>query len=161
MTANSATLCLFHLDRDASVIEAAAKRVRVAALDGGIVALGGIACVYLKRAQTRGNKLRRLLSGVHVSTAEQRDLLKEIANNLGKAAVALDDAYVQSERRHVDKWPVFGAMLLKQLEDLSCTFEDMAETAALASSEAFTAELHDQLHRNIKEETRQRAARAV
>jgi hypothetical protein len=148
-TANAATLQLFKLDTDASLIEAAAKRMRTAAQEASIVVLGAVVCFYLHRAQKAGNKLRDSLSKIDIKTTEDRGLLKEIATNLGQAATALESAYEQSERRRVDRYP-FGSQLLRQLEELACTFEDMAETAALGASEAFAAALRDELSKNLR-----------
>lgn len=149
-TANAATLQLFKLDTDASLIEAAAKRVRTTAQEASIVVLGAVVCFYLHRAQKAGDRLRGSLSKIDIKTPEDRALLKEIAANLGQAATALESAYEESERRRVNRMP-FGPRLLRQLEELACTFEDMAETAALGASEAFAAALRDELSQNLRE----------
>lgn len=153
-TATAAAARLSHLvdlDTDASIIEAAAKRVRRAFMHGSLATIGWVTCVYINRTHTLGNKIRTNLSNLDIRTAEDRALLKDIAQNLSQAAIAFEGAYNESERSRLVKLPVFGPKLMASLEDLVCTFEDISETAALGASQAFAASVRDELRKNLKD----------
>lgn len=148
----------FELDFEASFIETASKRVRLAASHGTVIVRAGKICWRLGGLQRAGDKLRVRLSSVDTVTKQQRATMKDIASNLGQAASALEDAFRQSEHDGIERIPVFGARIVSHLENLACTFEDMSETAALAASDAFATELRRQLRDNLQESTSNRRA---
>lgn len=148
--ATALRLGLVELDTDASIIEAATKRVRRAVLRGSLASVGWLACRYASRVHSLGRKIEKNLSSVNVRTPEDRALLKDISLSLAQAAMALEETYQHAERHHVDRWPVFGPRLMSNLEDLVCTFEDISETAALGASEAFATAVAEELRRNLE-----------
>jgi len=155
MSAATATVGLVELDTASSMIEAAAKKVRLELLRATWIAFGGAVCVQLHRTQTTADRVRGRLSELQVTSDEQRCALRDIAINLGQGAKALQRAYEDAERRRLVKIPVFGNVLMTKLEDLACTLEDMAETAAFGADEAFSRSLSEELVRNL--EAHQRA----
>lgn len=145
---------LSDLDTAASIIEAAAKRVRTVILRGGLIAIGGVTCYYLHKAQRKGAQLRQKLSSANVQTQADRALMRDIASSLGQAARALDQAFAEFEKHRVSRMPVFGSMLERKLEDLVCAFEDMAETASLGADSAFARSVRVDLRNNLQPPSR-------
>lgn len=136
---SAATLLLAELDTEASALGAASKRIRLALYKSHVAAIGAVGCFNLHRAQRSAAKIRVSLSGSKIETAEERALLRDVASNLGQASAALSQTHDRMKMLGVGKWPIFGRTILRQLEDLACTVEDMSETAALGASEAFAA----------------------
>ena len=149
--ATAIAFAFVELDTNATIVEAAAKRIHLAFHQGSVVARTAGACFYLARAQRMSHKVREALSQAVVETPEQRMAMRVIATSLGEAARALDHAYRDASKRNLVKVPVFGQTLMSQLEDLSCAVEDIAETAAFAADEAFATSVCDELRRNIEE----------
>lgn len=158
MTTIAATCPLVEIDMEASVIEAASKRVRVALSDSSKAALCAVCCFYLHRAQKVAKGLRSKLSNATVRTAEDRQVMREIAYELNQALHALDQASEQANRLGVAHWPILGAMLVRKLDDLATVVEDMSETAALAASETFARTVRRDFHAAIEAHQHTRSA---
>ena len=81
-------------------------------------------------------KMRTRLSEIEVENQDKRNSLQILASEIAELSemfVDAHDALVEQKGPLV----VFRPKLLRRLDDLSCEFEDMAETAALGASEAF------------------------
>lgn len=154
MSAATATLSLQELDRDSSVLEAAAKQVGFALAQGSLIAIVGVGCYYLHRAHKTAAKLRKALNGLEVETTEDRAILKDIAVNLGQATSALEKGFEEIQKLGISQVPVFGHRYVTMLEDLAIAAEDMSETAALTANAAFCREVRTQFHKNIDEHQR-------
>ena len=63
--------------------------------------------------------------------------MKEVAQDLGQATAALKQGLAEFRKMDLSRFPFVGQKYLTLLEDLICTSEDMAETAALGASPAF------------------------
>jgi hypothetical protein len=153
----AAALVLVELDTNASIVEAAAKRVHLALHRGSMIAGAGVVCLYLHRAQNISDSLRKRLSEAEIQTDEDRATVRDIAASLGQGARAFEKAYCDARKRNVGRIPVFGPRVMAQLDDLSCALEDMAETAALAASEAFADAVCNELKRNLDDHARSHA----
>ena len=129
---------LVELDTDSSFIESAAKQVRRAILHSHVISMTVVTCYYLGRSQRVVDSLRAKLSEAEVKSPEDRAFMKDIGTNLAQAARALSAAYEQSQKRGVSRIPIFGERMINHLDLLSCTLEDMSETAALSASVEFS-----------------------
>ena len=154
---SAAAIRLVELDTDASVIEAASKRVHLALLHGSLIAHGATICFYLHRAQAIGERIRRELSHAEIETAEDRAVMKEVAANLGQASRAFERAFEEAEVTGIAKWPIFGNQLVRQLDQLACCLDDLAETAALGASEAFAASVLNELQNTLPQRIKHHA----
>lgn len=155
MSAAVTTLPLVELDVEASVLEAASKRVRLAIRQSHFAAIGGVGCFYLHRAQRSTSLIKSALSGAHIVSAEDRAMMRDIACNLGQASVALHFAFEDFSSLGAAKWPVFGPLLMAKLEDLACAVEDMSETAALGASEEFATAVRTEIQASVDEHHKQ------
>jgi len=136
--ATTAELTFDDLDTEATILEGQAKRVRQAVLKGSMLLLGGKACFYLYRARRRTARLRATLSSLQVVTIQDRQLLRAGAVRLASAAEALNAAHEQLEQAKAhQEIPLFGARMMRYLDDVACGIEDIAETAALGASQDF------------------------
>jgi len=149
------TLTFTDLDTEATILEAHAKRVHRAAMQGVLFVLGTVACYYLRRAKTKTRRLRTLISGLDIRTADDRAHMAEGAKKLAAAAAALNAAYEQLERAHTARAvPVVGAAMMRYLDDVACMVEDIAETAALGASKDFADTVRAEV-RKIEASSRQ------
>ena len=130
---------LVELDTDASIVQAASKRVRYALAASSAVMVTGVGCVYLWRSHRTIGKVQSAISRALIKTSEDRALLRGVACSLGESARALHAALMEGEKRGVRQWPGFGPKLMNMLEELEASVEDAAETAALGASEEFAA----------------------
>ena len=90
-------------------------------------------------------KLEKYTEGIHTGLREvevvdhdQRNSLRGVASQLAEVSKMLATAHSVLAEPGVLVTSLLRSRLLRRLDDLSCEFEDMAETAALGASEAFT-----------------------
>ena len=89
-------------------------------------------------------KARTWLSEIKVENQDERDALKIVASKIAESSalfVEAHDVLVEQTGPLV----LFRPPLLRRLDDLSCEFEDIAETAALGASEAFANAVRERL----------------
>ena len=89
-------------------------------------------------------KMRTWLSEIEVENQDKRNSLQALASKIAELSEMFADAH---DALVEQKGPlvVFRPKLLRRLDDLSCEFEDMAETAALGASEAFANAVRERL----------------
>jgi hypothetical protein len=54
----------------------------------------------------------------------------------------------------VARWPVFGEHIMRKIENMAVTTEDMAETAALGASAAFSRSIRKEIRSAVHEHQR-------
>ena len=99
---------------------------------------------YLSRIRGNMNDLRTMISSLTFTDDDDRTLLRQPAQELGRVAVAWDatrDRWVtEIAPRLPGNIPLmsrFSSMIEHRLEDLACMSEDAAETLALGASQPF------------------------
>ena len=108
------------------------------------LALFPIVWYRLWRLEKSAEKVRIGLSKFKVENQDDRNALKILASKMTETSelfVGLHDLLEEQTGPLV----LFRPPLLRQLDNLSCEFEDIAETAALGASEAFANAVRERL----------------
>ena len=97
-------------------------------------------------------RLRRLVSSLNVENEGDRSSLLQPAQRLGIAARQWDGMHQKWVGEIMPKIPSqipliekLAALIARQLEEITCTTEDLAETLALAASEEFARMVAEEL----------------
>ncbi len=105
-----------------------------------------------RRIRGKLEKLRKLVSSLTIEDEDERTKLREPARRLGKCVDELDVVHGKWVGEIVPRIPSciplrgwFGPGVARQLEELACMTEDIAETLALAASGDFAQLVRQEL----------------
>ena len=113
-------------------------------------------CIILmagnRRIRRKLKKLREIVSSLTIEDENDRAKLREPANSLGKCVDELDTVHRKWVSQVVPRFPsyiplvgLFGSEIARQLNELACMTEDIAETLALAASGEFVQLVRQEL----------------
>ena len=105
-----------------------------------------------RRIRRELEKLRKLVSSLTIEDEDERAMLREPANRLGKCVDLLDVVHGRWVSEIAPRIPSyiplrswFEPEIARQLEELACMTEDIAETLALAASGDFARLVRQEL----------------
>lgn len=127
-----AAVTYIELDWKTTAVVAVAQRVRLAIARSS---LGVLVWFLLGYALRSTQQIREMVSAADVSTADERARMAQFANQLGQSVSLLDAACENVAKQ--GRLPWLARRVLARLERLCVEVEEIAETAALASSASF------------------------
>ena len=129
---SEATISYIELDWQTARIATLAQRVTLALARSS---LGLLAWILLGHGLRVGRQIRRSVETAEVCTVDDRARMAELAQRLGRHAGLFDAACKELSKQ--ERLPWLERTILGRMERLCDEMEDIAETAALASSAPF------------------------
>lgn len=129
---SEAALNYIELDWRTTAVSAVAQRVRLAIASSS---LGVLVWFLLGYALRSARQIRTAVATADVRTTDERAMMAQFAKHLARSVALLDAACENATAQGQSSW--LARRVFARLEQLCADMEDIAETAALASSEAF------------------------
>ena len=132
------------LDWKTTAVSAVAQRVRLAVARSS---LGVLVWLLLGYALRSAREIRAAVATADVRTTDERAMMAQFAKHLARSVALLDAACENATAQGQSSW--LERKAFEGLEQICVDMEDVAETAALASSEAFAEVVERDLRESL------------